>query len=82
MVDKIRVVVSSVEPEKGPIKLRISEPPAPPPGVKIKVEPKDVPIKLQIKEPIKVYLKIRSTLDGNYVFAGVHGAGNHQVFTF
>ena len=67
MVDKIRVVVSSVEPEKGPIKLRISEPPAPPPGVKIKVEPKDVPIKLQIKEPIKVYLKVRSTLDGNYI---------------
>ena len=42
MADKIRVVVSSVEPEKGAIKLRISEPPPPPPGVKIKVEPKDV----------------------------------------
>ena len=67
MADKIRVVVSSVEPEKGPIKLRISVPPPPTPGVKIKVEPKDVSIKLQIKEPIKVYLKVRSTLNGNYI---------------
>ena len=67
MADKIRVVVSSVEPEKGAIKLRISEPPPPPPGVKIKVEPKDVSIKLQIKEPIKVYLKVRSTLYCNYI---------------
>jgi hypothetical protein len=66
MADKIRVVVSSLEAGRGAIKLRVAQPPPPEPGVKIKVEPKDVPIKLQIKEPIKVYLKVRSTLEGNY----------------
>ena len=67
MVNEIRVVVSSLDPGRGAIKLRVAQPPPPEPGVKIKVEPKDVPIKLQIKEPIKVYLKIRSTLEGNYI---------------
>ena len=54
--EQIRVVVSSLEPEKGAIRVNIAEPPAPPPGVKLK-----------IREPIKVYLKIRSTLGGDYM---------------
>jgi len=70
-LSEIRVVVSSLEPEKGAIKVRIAEPPPPPPpdpGIKIKVglDP-DTKIKLKIKEPIKVYLKIRSTLGGDYM---------------
>ena len=45
--EQIRVVVSALEPEKGPITLRLAEPEPPDPGVKLKV---------RIKEPIKVYL--------------------------
>ena len=66
--EQIRVVVSALEPEKGPITLRLAEPEPPDPGVKLKVglDP-DTKIKLRIKEPIKVYLKIRSTLGGDYM---------------
>tara|TARA_Y100000034_G_C6800305_1_gene358962 strand:+ start:181 stop:816 length:636 start_codon:yes stop_codon:yes gene_type:complete len=66
--EQIRVVVSALEPEKGPITLRLAEPPPPDPGVKLKVglDP-DAKIKLRIKEPIKVYLKIRSSLSGDYM---------------
>tara|TARA_R110000824_G_scaffold197103_3_gene380473 strand:- start:1176 stop:1838 length:663 start_codon:yes stop_codon:yes gene_type:complete len=66
--EQIRIVVSSLEPEKGPIRVRVAEPPAPDPGIKLKVglDP-DTKIRLKIKEPIKVYLKIRSTLSGDYI---------------
>tara|TARA_R100000008_G_scaffold24897_2_gene13419 strand:- start:1174 stop:1818 length:645 start_codon:yes stop_codon:yes gene_type:complete len=66
--EQIRVVVSSLEPDKGPIRVKISEPPPPDPGIKLKVglDP-NTKIKLQVKDPIKVYLKIRSTLSGDYI---------------
>ena len=66
--EQIRIVVSSLEPEKGPIRVRIAEPPPTPPGIKLKVglDP-DTKIKLKIREPTKVYLKIRSTLGGDYM---------------
>lgn len=66
--EQIRIVVSSLEPEKGPIRLRVAEPPPPDPNIKLKVglDP-DTKIRLKIKEPIKVYLKIRSTLGGDYI---------------
>ena len=66
--EQIRIVVSSLEPEKGPIRVRLAEPPPADPGIKLKVglDP-DTKIRLKIKEPIKVYLKIRSTLSGDYL---------------
>ena len=47
--EQIRVVVSSLEPEKGPIRIRMAEPEPPPPGIKLKVglDP-DTKIKLKI----------------------------------
>ena len=66
--EQIRVVVSSLEPERGPIRVRVASPPRPDPPLKLKVglDP-DAEIKLKIREPIKVYLKIRSTLGGDYM---------------
>ena len=58
----------------------VEEPPVDP-SIKIKVKKTEKPIKIKIEEPIKVYMKIRKTLAGDYMIFDIYCMGpNGKIF--